>query len=259
MKKQKSKSSQKKSGIRKSLVVGTLILVILIAAVLVCVLTRLDSIVKAAIERYGSQATNTKVRVESVKIRLREGSGAIRGLTLANPEGFKGPYAFSLGEIGVGIDIRSLTEEVKIINEIHVRAPEIFVEINSANVVNMNVIRKNLEKSAPPKNSGQAKKDKTGPQPRLIIRRILFSDGSIQARIASLNDKAYSLKLPAIEMRNLGGKNGATPDELTRQILGELCRRAVNEVEKKVSGIVVEKAEDVIKSQIESGISKLLR
>ena len=259
MKTQKSKTAKKKSGIKKAFIVGALILIILIAAFLVCVMTRLDAIVKAAIEKYGSQAAGTAVRVESVKIRLREGSGAIRGLTLANPEGFKGPYAFSLGESGVGIDIRSLTEEVKIINEILVRTPEIFVEINSANVVNMNVIRKNLEKAAPQKKSASGKKDKTGPEPRLIIRRILFSDGSIQARIASLNDKTYQLRLPAVEMKNLGGKNGATPDELTRQIIGELCRRAVNEVEKKVSGIAVEKAKDVLKSRIESGLGKLLR
>ena len=259
MKNQKSKTAKKKSGIKKVFVVGALILVILIAAVLVCVLTRLDAIVKAAIEKYGSQAAGTAVRVESVKIRLREGSGAIQRLTVANSGGFEGPYAFSLGEIGVGIDIRSLTDKVKIINEIHVRAPEIFVEINSANVVNMNVIRKNLEKSAPPKNSGQAKKDKTGPQPRLIIRRIIFSEGSIQARIASLNEKTYQLRLPAIEMEHLGGKNGATPDELTRQILDELCRRAVVEVEKKVGGLAAEKAKDIIKSQLESGMGRLLR
>jgi hypothetical protein len=259
VKNQKSKTVKKKSGIKKVFVIGALILVVFIAAVLVCVLTRIDAIVKAAIEKYGSQAAGTPVRVESVRIRLREGSGAIRGLTLANPEGFKGPYAFSLGESGVGIDIRSLTEEVKIINEILVRAPEIFVEINSANVVNMNVIRKNLEKAAPRKKSASAKKVKTGPEPRLIIRRIVFSEGSIQARIASLNDKTVQLRLPAIEMEHIGGKNGATPDEITRQIIGELCRRAVNEVEKKVSGIAVEKAKDALKSQIESGMGRLLR
>jgi hypothetical protein len=258
MKKQKSKTTRKKSGIRKAFAAGVLILVLLIVAVLVCVLTRLDAIVKAAIEKYGSRAAGTAVRVESVKIRLREGSGAIRGLTLANPEGFKEPYAFSLGEIGVTIDIRSLAEEVKIINEISVRAPEIFVEINSSNAVNLNVIRNNLEKAAP-KKSARTAMDKSGPEPRLIIRRLFFSNGSIQARIASLNDKIYQLKLPAIAMENLGGKNGATPEEITRQILDELCGRAVNEVEKKISGIAVEKAKDAVRSQIESGVGRLLK
>ncbi len=262
---QKSKTSKKKSGIKKAFVVSALILILLIAAVLVCVLTRLDAIVKAAIEKYGSEAAGTAVRVESVKIRIREGSGAVKGLTLANPEGFKDSHAFSLGEIGIGIDIRSLTQDVKIIDDIRVIAPEIFVEMNSSRVTNLNVIRKNLEKSAPgekaasPRKSSKAGKDESGSETRMIIRRILFSDGLIRARIAPLNGRTFQLKLPSIEMRNLGGKNGATPDELTRQIIGELCRRAAAEVEKKTGEFMADKAKDAVRSQIEGGVGRLLR
>lgn len=250
---QKSKTSKKKSGIKKAFVVSALILIILIAAVLAFVLTRLDFIVKAAIEKYGSRAAGVSVRVESVKIRLREGSAAIRGLTLANPEGFTDTYAFSLGETRAGIDIRSLTEDVNVIDEIRVLAPRVFVEINSEKSVNLNVIRKNLEASSKGK-PAPGKKSKEGKQARLIIKRILFSDGSIQARIAAVKGKTLELRLPSIEMRNLGGKNGATPDELTRQIIGELCRRALAEVERKVGAVAAEKAKDAVKSKIQSEI-----
>jgi hypothetical protein len=259
MKKQKSKTNMKKSGVKKALIAVASILIILFAAVLTFVLTRLDFIVKTAIEKYGTQAAGVPVRVESVKIRLREGSAAIRGLTIANPEGFNGSSAFSLGESKVGIDIRSLAQDVKIINEIIVSAPKIFFEINSANAVNLNIIRENLEKSSTRENSSRDKKQKKGPEPRLIIRHILFSGGSIEARIASLNDKTIQLKLPAVEMEHLGGKNGATPDELTRQIVGELCRRAVAEVEKKAAHLATEKAKDAVRSQIESGVGRLLK
>jgi hypothetical protein len=263
MKNQKTGTVKRKPGVKKALVAAVLFFILLIVAVLVFVFTRLDVIVKTAIEKYGSQATDTAVRVESVKIRLREGTGVIRGLTIANPKGFDGPYSFSLGEIGVGIDIRSLIEEVKIIDEILVRAPEIFVEINSSKIVNLNVIRKNLERSAagakaPPPKKTERKTGK-GEEPRLIIKRILFSDGSIQARIAALKNKTIQLRLPFIEIEDLGGKNGATPDELTRQILNELCRRAVAEVEKKAERIAAEKAKDAVKSQIENGVGRLLR
>jgi hypothetical protein len=264
MKKQRSETSKRKSGIKKAFVVGALILILLTAAVLTFVLTRLDFIVKAAIEKYGTQSAGVSVRVESVNIQLREGSAAIRGLTIDNPAGFTDPKAFSLGETGVGINIRSLAENVKVIDDIHVLAPKIFVEINSNRSVNLNVIRKNLERSAagaaaPPPGKTERKTGK-GAEPRLIIRRILFSDGSIDARIAALNNKTFQLRLPSVEMRNLGGKNGATPDELTRQIIGELCRRAVAEVERKVGGIASEKLRDAVKSEISpENLGRLLR
>jgi hypothetical protein len=263
MKNQKSKTTMKKSGVKKALIAAALILIILFAAVLTFVLTRLDFIVKAAIEKYGTQAAGVPVRVESVKIRLREGSAAIRGLTIANPEGFTDPRAFSLGETGVGIDIRSLAKDVKVIDDIHVLAPRIFVEINSNRSVNLNVIRKNLERAAAGANAPSPEKTRRktgkGEEPRLIIKRIVFSDGSIDARIAALNNRTFQLRLPSVEMRNLGGKKGATPDELTRQIMDELCRRAVAEVEKKIGAIAAEKAKDAIKSKIESGVGRLLK
>ena len=51
-------------------------------------LSNLDSIVKSAIEQYGSEITGTRVRVGSVKITLTEGRGTIRGLRVGNPSGF---------------------------------------------------------------------------------------------------------------------------------------------------------------------------
>ena len=91
---------------------GTLAFVLLFAVAIVCVLTRLDAIVKAAIEKYGSAATATAVRVESVRIRLREGSGTVRGITIANLRGFEGKHAFSLGETGVAIEVGSITRQI---------------------------------------------------------------------------------------------------------------------------------------------------
>ena len=86
-KSEKQTAGKRRSRAKKWLMGGMLAFVLVIAAVIVCMLTRLDAIVKAAIEKYGSAATATAVRVESVKIRLKQGSGAIRGLTIANPDG----------------------------------------------------------------------------------------------------------------------------------------------------------------------------
>ncbi|MFW2371654.1 MAG: hypothetical protein ACN4GM_00920 [Gammaproteobacteria bacterium] len=220
----------------KKIIPAIVLVIILATTVLVFyVLSNLDALVKAAIEKYGSQATQTAVRVESVKIDLSEGAGAINGLTIANPQGFAMPNAVSLGEISLKLDIQSLKQEPYIIDKIIVRAPQLFVEINQDNKTNLNQLTKNLSAGMPTsRTEDQAAVDETSAeQPRLIIRQVSFSDGNIQARVVPLKNKEYQLKLPALNMSNLGGNTGATPSELAREIISRLTDRAREEIKKK--------------------------
>jgi hypothetical protein len=57
---------------------------LLLAVGLVFLWTNLDWIVKNAIERYGSQALGTAVRVDHVSLSPTKGSGESAGLTIAN-------------------------------------------------------------------------------------------------------------------------------------------------------------------------------
>ena len=76
----------------KKIILGVVLIVIVaIGGGVYYVLNNLDDLVKAAIEKHGSAATQTSVRVDSVKINLLEGSGGISGLTIANTSGFDMP------------------------------------------------------------------------------------------------------------------------------------------------------------------------
>lgn len=222
----------------KKIISGLLLVIVLAIAVAVYyLLTNLDALVKAAIEQHGSEATQTVVSVAGVNIDLKDGAGAISGLTIANPKGFAMPHAFSLGEIRVAIDLQSLQQEPYIINEITVLAPQVFVEINKDNQTNLNELKKNLATAQPAaEEKPPAPADETGSaaEPRLIIRRLTFADGDIQARVAALDNKEYKLKLPSLDMSGLGGSNGATAAELTREILKRLTDRASAEVKSKI-------------------------
>jgi uncharacterized protein involved in outer membrane biogenesis len=260
MKKEKrERLPQKRKSSFKNAVVGTLVvLVVAAAAVVALVLTNLNAIVKTAIEKFGSEATLTAVRVDKVKISLKRGSGAIYGLTVANPRGFGTPHAFSLGEIGVGIDLRSLAGEVKIIDEIIVRGPEVFVEMNADKAVNLNELKKNLSRSMPSKLAAQSDHGKKGKEPKLIIRRVRFSEGSILVKIVPQN-KEYRLNLPGLEMKNLGGRTGATPAQITRQVLGELMQCALGEARKKGTDLALEKAREKAKSLLQDRSKGMLK
>lgn len=220
----------------KKIILSTILLIILaIAGGVYYVLTNLDSLVEQAIETYGSQATQTAVRVDGVSISLGEGSAAITGLTVGNPAGYVLPNAFSLGQVRAGIDLESLQEEPYVINEIAVLSPQVFVEINKDNKTNLNELKNNLlpgKAAAEP--SAPAKAETSSPGPRLILRKVQFEGGKILARVAALDNKEYELDLPALNMSNLGGSKGATATELAREIVSRLTDSATQVVKQKI-------------------------
>jgi hypothetical protein len=229
---------------------AVLVLLVTFGLVVYFFLSNLDGIVKAAIEKYGSEATQTVVSVNNVELGLKDGSGAVRGLTVGNPQGFAAKQAFSLGEVSTQIDLKSLSEDVIVIEHITVRAPEVFFELNGAGKNNLQELKQNLASGKSGKSGGKASTEKSsGAEPKLIIRKILFADGNIHASVLPL-DKDYELKLPNIELNNLGGKNGATPTQIADQVLKVLTDRALAEVKKK--GI------DQYKAQLEGEVNERL-
>ena len=233
----------------KKVVLGAiLVLLITIGFGVYYLLSNLDGLVKSAIETYGSEATQTSVRVDNVKIVLQDGSGAIRGLTIGNPKGFATPNAFSLGEIATQIDLKSLSEDVPVIEHITIRAPEVFYELNEKGQNNLDKLKSNLQSGASTSSTSSSAKS-GGSEPKLIIRKLIFSGGNIHARVVPL-DKNYELKLPNIQMNDLGGKTGATPSQIASQALKVLTDRALAEIKKK--GI------DQYKAQLEGEVNKRL-
>ncbi|MCK4507773.1 MAG: hypothetical protein KAU27_04495 [Desulfuromonadales bacterium] len=218
----------------KKIVLGAvLVLVLSVGFGVYYLLSNLDGIVKTAIETYGSQATQTTVRVNSVQIVLQDGSGTIRGLTVGNPPGFAAQQAFSLGEISTQIDLKSLSEEVTVIDFITVRAPEVFFELNGAGKNNLEELKEQISSGTSGSSASSSPSQSSGAEPKLIIRKLLFVDGNIHASVVPLG-KEYELKLPKIEMHNLGGKNGATPTQIAEQVLNVLTDRALAEVKRRV-------------------------
>ena len=233
-----------------------LVIFIAVAAGVYYVMTNLDSLVEAAIEEHGSKATKTAVLVDAVKLDLTNGSGAISNLTVANPKGFTMPYAFSLGEIRTGINLPSLQQQPYIIDEITILAPQVFVEINKDNKTNLNELKKNLGMGST-QDTEEPAAESSAQEPLLIIRRVTFADGNIQAKVAALQDKEYKLKLPGLDMTNLGGSKGATGAELAQEILSRLTDNAIAVVKKDIIDARLNKLKDEAKAKIDAEKAKL--
>jgi hypothetical protein len=238
----------------KKIILGLVVIVILaVGAGVFYAVSNLDALVKAAIEKYGSEATQTAVRVDKVRIKLTEGDGAIHGLTVANTGDFTQKHALSLGEIGLGIDLQSLEEEPYVINHITVRAPQVFVEINKDKKTNLNELKNNLTGG---KASSSGTGQSSGKEPRLIIKRLTFEQGRIAAKVTPLK-KDYDLKLPRINMVNLGGSKGATPSELASEILKRLTDAAMAEIKKKGIDAELDKLKAKAQEKVDAEKAKL--
>ncbi len=241
------------------IVLGVVIVIIGIASFYL--FSNLNSIVKTAIEKYGSTVTQTAVQVDKVQIKLSEGAGTIKGLTIANPTGFDADFAFSLGEITTGIDLKSLQQEPYVINEVTVREPIVSVEINSDRKTNLNELKKTIMKAVPQNTPSTANSDSakeiTGNEPRLIIRKLIFSQGTIKVLAKPLNNKQYTLKLTKIDIKNLGGKTGATPAELSKEILNRLIEQAKKDIKEKGINVEIGKLKAKAKVKIDEQEKKL--
>ncbi|HER43572.1 MAG TPA: hypothetical protein ENO08_03845, partial [Candidatus Eisenbacteria bacterium] len=115
---------------------------VLVAAVVIYMLSNIDSLVARAIEKHGSRVTRTSVSVSGVELSLKEGRGSITGLRVESPDGFDARDAFTLGDITLDVDIKSLRGEPVVIDEIRVSAPVVNVEVRETGASNIDDLRK---------------------------------------------------------------------------------------------------------------------
>lgn len=232
---------------KKIIFISIFILIIAIAGAIFYVFNNLDVIVKAAIEEFGSDAVKTSVQVENVEISITEGAAAINGVTIANPEGFSLPQAFSLGEVAVDIDLENTSKQLIAIDAISIAAPQVFYEINAERQSSLNVLKDNLGMgagaSAGTSPGAESSGDSTGTSIKLSIARFEFIDASLHARVVPLKDKTYDLKLPELVLTDLNG----TPEQISRQVLDRLIDHAKKEIRKQ--GLDKELAEIKAKAQ----------
>lgn len=238
-----------KLGKKVLIVVGVLLLVV--AGAIFYVITNLDSIVKAAIEKYGSEATKTAVRVSSVKIRLSAGSGEIGGLTVANPRGFSSPYIFRLGKISAKIDTHSITSSPIVIDELRISSPQVVYELNQGLDSNISVLKKDIQASSASSAKKVGKEKPGNKEIRIVIKKLVIDSGNIEAHAAAFKDRPQSVTLKHFEMTNVGGRDGATPARIAEEILTTLV--------KEVGGAVVQAGmEKNVKNEVGRAVKRLL-
>jgi len=233
-----------------------LIVVLVIAAAaggIYYVLTNLDSLVKQAIEKYGSEATQTAVRVRGVKISLKRASASVSGLTVANPADFSIPNAFNLGKIAVSLNTKAISQKKIVIDNIQIHAPEVFYEINADKQGNLNILKNNLAGGQPAGGKSTSKSESEAAAPKLTIREFEFADAVLHAKVVPLDNKEYTLKLPSFQLTNLSG----TPQQISKQVINQLIDRAREVIKKEGIDAELDKLKAQANEKVDAEKAKL--
>jgi uncharacterized protein involved in outer membrane biogenesis len=201
-------------------------LVLLIGIAMSLVLwSSLDSIVKAAIEKIGSEVTGTSVQVSEVSISPTSGEGILRGLRVTNPGGFDDGHAFQFEEINMVLDITSIASDPVIIKEIVVQNPVISYQLG-AKGSNVGQLQDNAEGYA-----GESESTSSGPN--ILIQNLYFRGGEVSVTSPLLGGRQVTTSLPDLHMQNIGSEDdGVNPAIMAKQIVSALSKQVAGSVSK---------------------------
>lgn len=211
---------------------GLLVLVLIVVGLFV---SNLDSIVKAAVEKYGSEAAQTSVELADVELSPTSGKGKLIGLRISNPEGFASQDAFVLGMIDIDVDMESVSGTGPIIiNKVVIDKPQITFEVNEAGKSNMQTISSNAKvyagKTAPSqKEEAKETSDNSDEEEarKIIIKKLTISEGQVSMSHSMLKGKKIEAKIPTFTLTDLGkSQGGLTAVQLSSKLLSVISQKA---------------------------------
>lgn len=210
---------------KRFLLIGGLVVVVIVIGVAYVLYTSLDSIIEAAIEKYGSEYTGTAVGVDGVDLDLTSGKGAINGFSVGNPAGFETGNAIEVDRIALAVDIGSVTENPIVINEIVIDKPKVTYEIG-ADGNNIDTIAEHVQSKTGSGGGGpEDKAADAGGGTKLVIDDLYVKGGEVGVSATALEGKTMSADLSDIHLENIGKDGGgATPGQVAGIITASLVK-----------------------------------
>ncbi len=221
------------------------VLIVVLAVVFYFVFTSLGSLIVAAVESFGSEATQADVELKSAEVSVTSGEGALRGLRVGNPKGFATDSAFWLGQVSLKLDVATVTSDPVVIKEIVIQAPEVTYELGDAGS-NIDALKRNVDRYAKQmsgsggggQGTGGGSGDAGAEGPKLIIENLYVRDGTVKVSATALGGKTLSVPLPTVHLKDIGkDTGGATPDEVMATVFSSMS----GSVGKAVSPLALDK------------------
>ena len=211
--------------------------------------TNVDRLAGEAVKETAEDLLDTRVSVGGVEVDMARGAAIITGLRVASPPGYSGSPALLFGAIEVDISLRSLGQDVLVIQQVQVTDVDVSFELNDQAVSNISVLEANLERATP---------STAGAPGLLIIERADFRGGTITATSMQHPDRELAFAFPVVSFTDLGAPGGATAgavgDEIAAvlmdRIIGAAARAGVGSVLEIQKERAVEKATEKLREKV---------
>ncbi|MDF3130248.1 hypothetical protein P0Y35_13655 [Kiritimatiellaeota bacterium B1221] len=246
---------------KKFLFVVLMLLCVVVAIVFVF-LQKLDGIVQNQIEVIGTETLGEQVTVGDVKIELKNGMGEIRGLEIANPEGFSDVNAFEMERIRLAIGVASISRNPLVLNEFVLEAPVVSLEIREDGSSNLDEILAHLREQKksdpePPKPEADEKAEEDEKAPMFfVVNRLKIAGVQLTLRHPKLGEAPKELVLPDIDLQNVGGTEGVSAAGLGIVVVEEIAKSgakaALKAEAEKQAGKLLDKAGSSLMKRLNS-------
>ncbi len=223
----------------------------------------INVLIKQQIEKIGTKVTEQPVTVASVDMKLLKGAGTINGLQLANPSKYKAASAFLLKEVTLDINLKSLTTDLIIIDEIVIDKPQAVVEFTESGGANIKDILNAIKRNTASDSSSEPKQVSTASKTDPIIRvnKFVLAGVALTVDLTKLGNKAHQVILADINLTNIGGQAGMPASklgaELVKQALSSIWKQAKKEQKEILKDEVEDKVKDKIKEKLGGFLDKL--
>lgn len=216
-------------------------LVLLVIAAIVIVVVSVNGIARKGIEKGGTYALGVPTTLDSASVGLLSGKFSMKGLEIANPQGFTDPHFFTLGEGAVQVDAQSFGKDV-------IELPLLSLDTITANLEkkggqsNYKIILDNVKKLGG--SGGDSKPaDPSGDEQRLVVRELVIRNVNVKLDLLGLPGgapggqlqklTAISIPIDEIKLQNVGktgegvAGSGVTFGQLTGIIVQAVMAAAV--------------------------------
>ena len=201
-------------------------------------LYNIDSLVKAAIEKYGSEAISSQVLVGQVNVNLKDGKVILKNLSIDNPAGFTEKTAFSAGYIEIDLDEDKLNTSKVTLTKVLVKEPLVTYE-HANGQDNLSTLQKNAVTYAQKMMGSDTKKSSNSNGTKVLIHNIDLNDGKIFLKDARLMGASITLPLPNIHISQIQtGPDGSSPQEIAGQVMESLLGSSRTAVSQSATSVI---------------------
>lgn len=176
------------------------------------------ALLESAIERYGSQYLGAPVEVEEAEVSLTDGTAAINGLVIRNPQGFSGPPAFRLNNIGMTLNTDELSSEIISLRQVTIDGASVAALVKGRQS-NLQALMDHLNEQLGPAEEEPVEESEV----KLIIDQFDFTNATAAVDSDVLGQA--NVEIPDVHLTEVGRQSGgATIGEVLKQVLEPVVR-----------------------------------